>query len=56
MIVGDFNANISSGPSGNSVFGKNLLKFAKEGNFVISDYNLLPDNTFTYLRYAWNFY
>ena len=55
IIVGDFNANLTKDKDGKlSIFGENLLNFVSEGQYILTDYNRLPDNSFTYISYAWN--
>ena len=54
-MIGDFNANLVMGNVKNkSVFGEYLKNFAKDGQYVISDLNLLPSNSYTYVSYSWN--
>ena len=42
-VVGDFNAN------DNNLFGDLLKNFCLEHDLIISDQDILPDNSFTYL-------
>ena len=56
-MIGDFNANlVMSNGKNKSVFGEYLKNFAKDGQYVISDLNLLPSNSYTYVSYSWNTY
>ena len=53
-VVGDFNSDLPNTNNSVSQFGSHLLKFANEGKYRISDYKLLPRNSFTYISNVWN--
>ena len=52
MIVGDWNANLKSG--GNSMFGKPMSDFCQDNNLTISDKELLPESSYTYISESHN--
>ena len=52
IIVGDWNANL--GVTGNSMFSKPILNFCKDNDLVISDKELLPDSSYTYISESSN--
>ena len=52
IIVGDFNANLAKDKDGKlSIFGENLLNFVSEGQYILTDYNRLPNNSYITVIY-----
>lgn len=46
-IMGDFNANLMS--TGHSLFGKHLVNFCNDNDYIISSKSLLPPDSYTYV-------